>query len=307
VQDARGQRRHGDAAQAQHHGQYGAAVEPDQGEDAVADHRQARQVAGILEHAESEEEGADDGQDQRQRIRHAHGPQPVLADQQRGQPGPGHDALDPLRDRRVEHALEQVLFQQADQHRGAKHADELIHGIQRGEQDGQAPHRMHYPLADALRQQRRGTRAALQAACSEHAGGLAAFARQGFRQLATVALLGVGTNRCQRGVKVAGLPLQPTHGFGIVPEMEHGQAARVESRMAGSGFDACCQRGQRDLGIRVVMQQLVWRARGGNGAAEFGHAFAAGRHRGHHRDAQRGFERRHVEHHAACLGFVVHV
>jgi hypothetical protein len=91
VQDARGQRRHGHAAEAEHHRQHGAAVEADGGEQAVGDDRQARQVAGILEHAEGDEEGGDDGQDQRQRVGHAHGPQAVLADQQFAQPGPTAD------------------------------------------------------------------------------------------------------------------------------------------------------------------------------------------------------------------------
>lgn len=62
-------------------GKHGAAIEADDGEQPVGNDRQARQIAGILKHAEGEKEGGNDRQDQRQSVDHAHGPQAVVTHQ----------------------------------------------------------------------------------------------------------------------------------------------------------------------------------------------------------------------------------
>ena len=54
---------HGVAAEAQHHRDDRPAVQPDRLEHAVDQHRQAGQVAAVLQDGEDQEEGADDGQD----------------------------------------------------------------------------------------------------------------------------------------------------------------------------------------------------------------------------------------------------
>ena len=270
-------------------------------------HRQARQVAGILEYAESQEEGGDDGQDQRQRVGHAHRPQAVFADQQFGQPGQVDRSIHEIAEGRVEDALEKVLFEQPDQRAGAEDADELVNEVEDAEQDGDAPHRVHHVLADALREQRAAARGALDDAGCQRFGGLAALAREQGRQAAA----GSGTaGFAQRGDlrKLLACPLlQPGGDLGVAAEIEDGQAAGGQPRVRRVPLDRLGDAADAGFDRRVVAQQRVRPAGVAEALGQFADAFAAGRDGSQHRDAEALGEGRDIDGDAARRGLVMHV
>ena len=107
AEDPRGHRRHRVAAEAQHHGEHGLAVEPHDAEDPIAEDRQPRDVAGILQEPEHEEERGHHRQHDGDGVGQAHRDEAVLADQEVPGHRPGHRAIDERDRARIDDPLEQ--------------------------------------------------------------------------------------------------------------------------------------------------------------------------------------------------------
>ncbi len=94
LQNARRQDRHGAAAEAENHGEHGLAAQAHELEDPVYHDGQARQIAGILQDAEGEEERGGDGQNDGEGVREGHGDDPVRPHEHVAQELGGHEQLD---------------------------------------------------------------------------------------------------------------------------------------------------------------------------------------------------------------------
>ena len=68
AENPRRHRRHRVAAEAEDHRQHRLAVQPHHAEDAIAEDREPRDVAAVLEEAEHQEEGGDHRQHDRDRV-----------------------------------------------------------------------------------------------------------------------------------------------------------------------------------------------------------------------------------------------
>ena len=140
-QDPRGHRGHRVAPEAKHHRQDRLTVQPHDAKDAIAEDGETRDVAAVLEKPEHQEERGDHGQDDRDRVRHAHRDEPVLADEEVADQRDGDEAIDQPDGRRVDPAAEHIVFEQLDERLRAEHTDEQIHGVEHGGKDGQARQR----------------------------------------------------------------------------------------------------------------------------------------------------------------------
>ncbi len=120
-QDPGGEGGHGVAAQAQDHGQHGLAVEAHDPEDPVAHHREAREVARVLEDREGGEERGHDGQDDGEAVGEAHGDEAVLPHEQVAHERPGHESEERRRPG-TQVALEDVGLEEIDQRAGPEDA-----------------------------------------------------------------------------------------------------------------------------------------------------------------------------------------
>ena len=133
-QNARRHRRHRVAAEAEHHRQHRFAVEAHHAEDAIAEDREPRDVAAVLEESEHQEEGGDHRQHDRDRVGQAHRDEAVLADQEVADQRNRDEAIDQPDGRRVDAAAEHAVFEQLHERLRAEDADEQI---QRVEHDGE--------------------------------------------------------------------------------------------------------------------------------------------------------------------------
>ncbi len=136
-------RGHRVAAQAQDHRHDGAPVQAHQAERLVGHDREPGQIPRVLEHAEGEEEGRHDRQNDRDRVGQAHRDEPVGARHQVREKGPRGPPLEEAAHERVDDVPEQPLLQEPHQGSRAEDPHEEVQAQEHPGDDGQAPERMH--------------------------------------------------------------------------------------------------------------------------------------------------------------------
>ena len=305
MQDAGGQRGHGHAAKAEDHGQHRAAVESEQPEQTVGEHRQTGEVAGILEQPEGDEERGHDGQDQRERVGHAHGPQAVLPDQELRQPRRVDVRLDESRDSGIEYASEQFFLHQPDQGACPEHADEFVHGEQHAEQDRPRPYPVDDPLPHPMRQQRAGVGAAPGDACGQGACRLAALVGECRRRDAV--RMGSGTRAFDPGMSLVRRVAQPGLDLAVFAQIENGQAAGRETWMGPVFLDQRGNFGDGCFRRCIVVQERLDGLRVGEMTDQLRDTLAAGCDRRNDRNAERVGKAGGVDDDPTGAGLVVHV
>ena len=106
----------------EHHRQHGLAVQAHRAEDPVAEDGEARDVAGVLEEPEHEEERGDDGQHDGDGVVHPHRDEAVVADEEGADRLPGDEAVGHGHGCGVDEPDEQPLLDHADQRLRPEHA-----------------------------------------------------------------------------------------------------------------------------------------------------------------------------------------
>jgi hypothetical protein len=114
------------------------AVQSHHPEDAVAEDREARDVAAVFEEAEHQEERRDHRQHNRDGVGDAHRDQPVLPDQEVADDGERNEPIDEKCRRRIDALAEHSVLEQPDERLRAEHTDEEIEGVQHGGENREA-------------------------------------------------------------------------------------------------------------------------------------------------------------------------